>query len=642
MGVISVNSLPLGFRFRPTDEELISHYLRLKINGRHSEVEVVPEIDVCKFEPWDLPGLSVIKTDDPEWFFFCPRDRKYPNGHRSNRATDAGYWKATGKDRTIKSRKSGSNTTLIGMKKTLVFYRGRAPKGERTHWIMHEYRATEKDLDGTGPGQGAYVLCRLFRKSEEKPEALKYGDVQPNGFSPIAKSSPEQTSSDLVQGTPASDAGVNRQSEGIKRWLTDKLDDMTEGTTFKGHPLLGDDPNSSNVPYDQVDCKIFSPDQSHHQEELVPYVGSPFANDFGNDHDGLLFQDGTSEQDISLTELLDEVFNNHDDSCEESTSQKNSVVGGEIHVNLAGPSFFKDSGLFSDTDTQMAQIQHNANLGVFPQLNQNFVRGEHNYFGALQDVFFGGSASGLFNHEISNVEESTGQSLNNFAGGAGIKIRTRQRELPPNMHSPISQGTAWRRLCLQMEHEEVQSAATEEVGDTAENTCPSSVAASNISEGSINEKNPDNHNGTGIKIKSRQPRQQQKSENVAAQGTAARRIHLQVNLKPGSVHDDEEVTSALTEDNKGEPEHLPATDEPKMENTKLDNGEDIAKERSANLRLRSIQGGKSSGVQTGSCSDKSLALRGSSPMSHYLRGASVIIMVLVVALPVGMLLCLRS
>jgi len=53
---VSMDSLPLGFRFRPTDEELISHYLRLKINGRDSEVEVIPEIDVCKWEPWDLPG----------------------------------------------------------------------------------------------------------------------------------------------------------------------------------------------------------------------------------------------------------------------------------------------------------------------------------------------------------------------------------------------------------------------------------------------------------------------------------------------------------------------------------------------------------------------------------------------------------
>lgn len=55
---VSMESLPLGFRFRPTDVELIDHYLRLKINGRHSEVQVIPEVDVCKWEPWDLPRTS--------------------------------------------------------------------------------------------------------------------------------------------------------------------------------------------------------------------------------------------------------------------------------------------------------------------------------------------------------------------------------------------------------------------------------------------------------------------------------------------------------------------------------------------------------------------------------------------------------
>lgn len=94
-----------------------------------------------------------------EWYFFCLRDRKYPTGLRTNRATEAGYWKATGKDKDIHRGKN-----LVGMKKTLVFYRGRAPKGEKSNWVMHEYRLEGKNfLPKTTKNE--WVICRVFNKS---------------------------------------------------------------------------------------------------------------------------------------------------------------------------------------------------------------------------------------------------------------------------------------------------------------------------------------------------------------------------------------------------------------------------------------------------------------------------------------------
>ncbi|OIW09354.1 hypothetical protein TanjilG_01325 [Lupinus angustifolius] len=150
---LAASSMFPGFRFCPTDEELISYYLRKKLDGHEDSVQVISEVELCNFEPWDLPAKSFIQSDN-EWFFFSPRGRKYPNGTQSKRATEYGYWKATGKERNVKS---GSN--VIGTKRTLVFHLGRAPKGERTEWIMHEYCISDKS-------QESLVVCRLKRNTE--------------------------------------------------------------------------------------------------------------------------------------------------------------------------------------------------------------------------------------------------------------------------------------------------------------------------------------------------------------------------------------------------------------------------------------------------------------------------------------------
>ena len=100
-------------------------------------------------------GFSVIKTDDPEWFFFSLLDYKYSNGSRSNRATNAGYWKPTGQDRGIFS---GTNKEVIGTKKTLVFYRGRGRGAIRTNWVIHEYHTNIASL----PANVCYITTIIL------------------------------------------------------------------------------------------------------------------------------------------------------------------------------------------------------------------------------------------------------------------------------------------------------------------------------------------------------------------------------------------------------------------------------------------------------------------------------------------------
>ena len=81
---------------------------------------------------------------DKEGYFFCKRGRKYRNSIRPNRVTGSGFWKATGIDKPVYSF-GGEGRDCIGLKKTLVYYRGRAGKGTKTDWMMHEFRLPTKD-----------------------------------------------------------------------------------------------------------------------------------------------------------------------------------------------------------------------------------------------------------------------------------------------------------------------------------------------------------------------------------------------------------------------------------------------------------------------------------------------------------------
>ncbi|XWS12277.1 hypothetical protein CRYUN_Cryun37aG0075700 [Craigia yunnanensis] len=159
-----------GFRFHPTDQELVGFYLKRKVEKKLFSIDLIKQVDIYKYDPWDLPKVSKLSTvSEKEWYFFCRRGRKYRNSTRPNRVTVSGFWKATGIDKPIFS--VGGFQDCIGLKKSLVYYRGSAGKGTKTDWMMHEFRlptGQNPSLSNTKkdnlPEAEVWTLCRIFKR----------------------------------------------------------------------------------------------------------------------------------------------------------------------------------------------------------------------------------------------------------------------------------------------------------------------------------------------------------------------------------------------------------------------------------------------------------------------------------------------
>lgn len=155
-------NLPPGFRFHPTDEELVVHFLYRKVALLPCHPDIIPDVDLDRYDPWELNGQiyapfsqtllyikknkngvlilsyqfsfmgvgKALKGDNQLYFFsHTTQERVSPNG----------YWKHLGVDDPITSA-----SQTVGFKKLLVFYIGEASVGIKTNWVMHEYHL----LDG--------------------------------------------------------------------------------------------------------------------------------------------------------------------------------------------------------------------------------------------------------------------------------------------------------------------------------------------------------------------------------------------------------------------------------------------------------------------------------------------------------------
>lgn len=161
---------------------------------------------------------------DKEWYFFSPRERKYPNGVRPNRAAGSGYWKATGTDKKIVSGKEN-----VGVKKALVFYQGKPPKGHKTNWIMHEYRLSQPIK------LGDWVLCRIYKKSSH------LWDLEQEGSS--------------VEDIHTSNPKNNKQVNTLKAEKSISLSDLLNEADYSTLSQLFDMDQSMNMVQTSVNCQ---------------------------------------------------------------------------------------------------------------------------------------------------------------------------------------------------------------------------------------------------------------------------------------------------------------------------------------------------------------------------------------------------
>ncbi|KAL3635302.1 hypothetical protein CASFOL_019849 [Castilleja foliolosa] len=160
MGDNNLN-LPPGFRFYPTDEELVLHFLHRKASLLPCHPNVIPDLHLHPYDPWDLDGKAM--GEGKRWYFYSRRAQ--------SRITRTGYWQSIGIEEPIYS----SGGQIIGMKKYCVFYIGEPWEGVKTNWIMHEYRVLSSNQTSRSSSRkknsssvnSKWVVCRVCECDDE-------------------------------------------------------------------------------------------------------------------------------------------------------------------------------------------------------------------------------------------------------------------------------------------------------------------------------------------------------------------------------------------------------------------------------------------------------------------------------------------
>ncbi|XP_016648520.1 PREDICTED: NAC domain-containing protein 66-like [Prunus mume] len=162
--------VPVGYRFTPSEEELLLHYLLPRVNGNDYPKGVVPDCDLYGTkEPWDIwRDFHHSSADDQEDIYvFTTLKKKTPNGSRFCRTVGAagtGGWK--GEDSGKKIRACGND---IGIRKRFRYMNPGSPHDDR--WIMLEFQLHESLKETSGKS-------KLEERKNHEVDMASRGEIQ--------------------------------------------------------------------------------------------------------------------------------------------------------------------------------------------------------------------------------------------------------------------------------------------------------------------------------------------------------------------------------------------------------------------------------------------------------------------------------
>ncbi|KAK4721261.1 hypothetical protein R3W88_011494 [Solanum pinnatisectum] len=150
----------LGFRFQPSDKELINHLKRFMLDGIFPRPHVIKLKDVFgDLEPWKI-------IDGEKTCYFLMRLQKFNNSKkRFSRTVGSGTW--SGQTSGIPRDKSNRNI-IIGYKRSLR-YESDIEKDQSEKWLMKEYFLPDEYIKKS-KNKYIFVICRIKEKKKEEEE----------------------------------------------------------------------------------------------------------------------------------------------------------------------------------------------------------------------------------------------------------------------------------------------------------------------------------------------------------------------------------------------------------------------------------------------------------------------------------------